>query len=85
VSGVAAALVVAAGMFAAGRVTAPVTEKTVEVPKVVYSMVYENANGEIAVSDLNSIEERNARIRELEKNGPSGMASSDDLLEPGSL
>src|SRR5438477_8905705 len=76
---VAAAVLVVAGSFLAGQMTAPVRERYVQTPvekQEVYTVVSTDARGNTSVSpEIRSVEERDAYVR--------GHGNPGPLMAPG--
>ena len=84
---IAAAIAVMAGVFLAGRMTAPATvvvKPGEETIRMIHTVAYENAAGQIELREGMTAEERSAYLKELEEHGPSGFALSD-LATPGEI
>ena len=76
-AGIAAALLIMAGIFFAGRFTAPTQIVNVPGPtNIVYNVVY-TENGATMLSEFNTKEERDGFVAELETRGATGIAVAD--------
>lgn len=76
-AGIAAAVLIMAGTFFAGRFTAPTQIVNVPGPtNIVYNVVY-TENGATMVSEFNTKEERNSFVSELDTRGVPVVLVSD--------
>jgi anti-sigma factor RsiW len=81
---VAAALLIVAGTFTAGRMSAsPKTYKVVET-QTVYNVSYTDLNGQLGVREFSTLEERNEFQKELQQRGITGIAVRE-LTIPGHM
>jgi hypothetical protein len=79
---VAAAIVIVAGVFTAGRMTA--SPQPVARVEIVYNVVYTDLNGQQGIKEFATIDERNSFVNELEQRGITGIAVAE-VTTPGHM
>jgi anti-sigma factor RsiW len=81
---VAAAVAILTGVFAMGRMTAPLRQVPVVETRVEYNVVWFDAGGVQQVQSFATQQERNKYLQQLEQQGVTGVAVAD-ILTPGHL